>query len=127
MFYWKMAVVLSRSGYNAYNQRQWIQKSKVKSQKCFIAIQEKVYIDQNNKTEAHSGLFVPLIWEYHCIILTSFWFNRLVGCKDPADTWHDEVITGFKLHDIFLTQQWDDNTVPHAWWEILCATVSWHE
>ena len=22
----------------------------------FIAIQEKVYIDQNNKTEAHSGL-----------------------------------------------------------------------
>ena len=28
------------------------------SQKCFIAIQEKVYIDQNNKTEAHSGLFV---------------------------------------------------------------------
>ena len=31
------------------------------SQKCFIAIQEKVYIDQNNKTEAHLGLFVPLI------------------------------------------------------------------
>ena len=31
------------------------------SQKCFIAIQEKVYIDQNNKTEAHSGLFAPLI------------------------------------------------------------------
>ena len=74
------------------------------SQKCFIAIQEKVYIDQNNKTEAHSGLFVPLIWEYHCIILTSFWFNRLVGCKGPADTWHDEVITTFKLHDIFLIQ-----------------------
>ena len=79
-------------------------KSKSQSQKCFIAIQEKVYIDQNNKTEAHSGLFVPLIWEYHCIILTSFWFNRLVGCKGPADTWHDEVITTFKLHDIFLIQ-----------------------
>ena len=46
-------------------------QSQVKSsQKCFIAIQEKVYLDQNNKTEAHSGLFVPLIWEYHCIILT---------------------------------------------------------
>ena len=79
-------------------------KVKSQSQKCFIAIQEKVYIDQNNKTEAHSGLFVPLIWEYHCIILTSFWFNRLVGCKGPADTWHDEVITTFKLHDIFLIQ-----------------------
>ena len=77
---------------------------KVKSQKYFTAIQEKVYIDQNNKTEAHSVLFVPLIWEYHCIILTSFWFNRLVGYKGPADTWHDDVITTFGLHDIFLTQ-----------------------
>ena len=37
-------------------------KSQSQSQKCFIAIQEKVYIDQNNNTEAHSGLFVPLIW-----------------------------------------------------------------
>ena len=63
-----------------------IKSSQVKSiQKIFIAIQEKVYIDQNNKTEAHSGLFVPLIWEYHWIILTSFWFNR-IGCKGPADT-----------------------------------------
>ena len=31
------------------------------SQRCFI--EEKVHIDVNNKTEAHSGLFVPLIWE----------------------------------------------------------------
>ena len=39
----------------------WFQ-SQSQSQKCFIAIQEKVYIDQINKTAAHSGLFVPLIW-----------------------------------------------------------------
>ena len=100
-----MLTILRESSWCIFTKLMAFSKfKKSKSQKCFIAVQEKVYIDQNNKTEAHSGLFVPLIWEYHCIILTSFWFNRLVGCKGPADTWHDEVITTFKLHDIFLTQ-----------------------
>ena len=39
--------------------RMQFKSSQVKSsQKCFIAILETVYIDQNNKTKAHSGLFV---------------------------------------------------------------------